>query len=181
VQASNGTLTATDRISINDEFSSLVTELDRIAQTTSFNGTDLLDGDTSAGITFQVGAANNANNRITVSITSLRQDDISTSALASNTVSTVAGARNTMGIIDSAISTLNTERSTLGSAQNRLTVTIENLGTQIENLSASKSRIMDADVAKETANLTRSQILVQAGLSVVAQANAAPQSALSLL
>jgi flagellin len=86
-----------------------------------------------------------------------------------------------MGIIDNAISKLSTQRSKLGAAQNRLTVTIENLGSQVENLSASRSRIVDADVAKESANLTKYQILVQAGLSVVAQANASPQAALSLL
>jgi flagellin len=181
VQSANGTLTSGDRAFLNTEYNSLVAELDRIAQTTDFNGTDLLDGDASAGIVFQVGAANNTNNRITVSITNMQTSSLTSSSLASNTISTVANARNTMDIIDTAINTISTQRSVLGASQNRLTVTIENLGTQVENLSASRSRIMDADIAKETANLTRAQILVQAGLSVVAQANAAPQSALSLL
>jgi flagellin len=181
VQSANGTLTSGDRAFLNTEYNSLVAELDRIAQTTDFNGTDLLDGDASAGIVFQVGAANNTNNRITVSITNMQTSSLTSSSLASNTISTVANARNTMDIIDTAINTISTQRSVLGASQNRLTVTIENLGTQVENLSASRSRIMDADIAKETANLTRAQILVQAGLSVVAQANAAPQAALSLL
>jgi flagellin len=181
VQSSNGTLSATDRVSINDEYDNLVAEFDRIASTTSFNGTDLLDGDISGGITFQVGAANAANNRITVSVADVTEDAVTSAALAAQTVSTVAGARTAMDVIDNAIASLSSQRSNIGAAQNRLTVTIENLGTQIENIAASKSRIMDADVAKETANLTKSQILVQAGLSVVAQANAAPQSALSLL
>jgi flagellin len=181
VQAANGTLSAADRISVDTEYDSLVSELDRIAQTTSFNGTDLLDGDSSAGITFQVGAGSGANDRIVVSIASVRQSTIATADLTSQTLSTATGARSAMGIIDNAISKLSTQRSKLGAAQNRLTVTIENLGSQVENLSASRSRIVDADVAKESANLTKYQILVQAGLSVVAQANASPQAALSLL
>ncbi len=181
VQAANGTLTANDRISLNDEFGSLVSELDRIANTTSFNGTDLLDGSSSTGITFQVGANDSANDRVVVSIANMDAGSIGSSDLAAESISTVADARTAMGVIDSAIATVASQRSGLGSFQNRLNVTIENLGSQIENLSAAKSRIMDADIAKETAALTRSQILVQAGLSVVAQSNAAPQAALSLL
>jgi flagellin len=181
VQSANGTLTASDRGFLDTEFDSLVAELDRIAQTTSFNGTDLLDGDASAGIAFQVGANNNANNRITVSITNMREDNIASAELTSQQLTSVGFARTALGVIDDAINTIASERANLGASQNRLTVTIENLGTQIENLSASKSRIMDADIAKESANMTKAQILVQAGLSVVAQANAAPQSALSLL
>jgi flagellin len=181
VQSANGTLSAADRISVDTEFDSLVSELDRIAQTTSFNGTDLLDGDQATGVTFQVGAGSGANDRIVVSIASVLQSAIASQNLTAQTLSTVAGARTAMGVIDSAISTLSTQRSKLGASQNRLTVTIENLGSQVENLSASRSRIVDADVAKESANLTKYQILVQAGLSVVAQANASPQAALSLL
>jgi flagellin len=181
VQSANGTLSAADRVFLDTEFDSLVAEIDRIASVTNFNGTDLLDGDAAAGIVFQVGANNTANDRITISILNAQTASLTASSLASNTISTVAGARNTMGVIDSAINSIASQRSKLGAAQNRLTVTIENLGSAVENLSASRSRIVDADIAKETANLTRYQILVQAGLSVVAQANIAPQAALALL
>jgi flagellin len=181
VQSANGTLSAADRVSVDTEFDSLVLELDRIAQVTNFNGTDLLDGDSAAGITFQVGSGSTANDRIVVSIANVRQGSVGNAALTAQTLSTVTGARTAMGVIDNAISKLSTQRSKLGAAQNRLSVTIENLGSAVENLSASRSRIIDADVAKETANLTKYQILVQAGLSVVAQANASPQAALSLL
>jgi flagellin len=181
VQSANGTLSAADRVFLDTEFDSLVAEIDRIASVTNFNGTDLLDGDAAAGIVFQVGANNTANDRITISILNAQTASLTASSLASNTISTVAGARNTMGVIDSAINSIASQRSKLGAAQNRLTVTIENLGSAVENLSASRSRIVDADIAKETANLTKYQILVQAGLSVVAQANIAPQAALALL
>jgi flagellin len=181
VQSANGTLSASDRVFLDTEYDSLVAELDRIASVTNFNGTDLLDGDAAAGIVFQVGANDTANDRITISILNAQTASLTASSLASNTISTVAGARNTMGVIDSAINSIASQRSKLGAAQNRLTVTIENLGSAVENLSASRSRIIDADVAKESANLTKYQILVQAGLSVVAQANIAPQAALALL
>jgi flagellin len=181
VQSANGTLSAADRVFLDTEFDSLVAEIDRIAQVTNFNGTDLLDGDASAGIVFQVGANNTANDRITISVTNARQDSIASQTLTAQTISTVAGARTSMGVIDDAINSIASQRSKLGAVQNRLTVTIENLGSAVENLSASRSRIVDADIAKETANLTKYQILVQAGLSVVAQANASPQAALSLL
>ncbi len=90
-------------------------------------------------------------------------------------------SQNSLGIIDAAVAQISTVRATLGATQNRLTVTIDNLGTSVENLAASNARIRDADIAKETAVLTKNQILVQAGVSVLAQANSAPQVALSLL
>jgi flagellin len=181
VQASNGSLTDGDRSFLHVEFVSLTEELDRIAAVTSFNGTQLLDGSAAAGIAFQVGANNTTNDRITISIADLNSGTIASQALSAQNISTVAGARVSLDVIDDAIDAIASQRADLGAAQNRLTVTIENLGTAVENLSASKARISDADIAKETAELTKYQILVQAGLSVVAQANQNTQYALNLL
>ena len=184
VQSANGTLTNTDRSFLHSEFNTLVSELDRIADTTEFNGRKLLNGSASAGVSFQVGANNTSNDRITVSITNVGTKKIGTSttnSLFSQSLSTASKAQASLSVIDDAISDLSTVRAKLGSAQNRLDVSIENLGSTKENLSAANARIRDVDVAKETANMTKGQILVQAGISVLAQANQSPQAALSLL
>ena len=184
VQSSNGTLTTSDRSFIDSEFRSLVNEMDRIVSTTEFNGRKLLNGSASAGVSFQVGANNTSNDRITVSITNVGTKKIgssTTNSLFSQSLSTASKAQASLSVIDDAISDLSTVRAKLGSAQNRLDVSIENLGSGIENLSAANARIRDVDVAKETANMTKGQILVQAGISVLAQANQSPQAALSLL
>ena len=184
VQSSNGTLTTSDRSFIDSEFRSLVNEMDRIVSTTEFNGRKLLNGSASAGVSFQIGINNTANDRITVSITNVGTKKIGTSttnSLFSQSLSTASKAQASLSVIDDAISDLSTVRAKLGSAQNRLDVSIENLGSGIENLSAANARIRDVDVAKETAALTRGQILSQAGISVLAQANQAPQAALSLI
>ena len=184
VQSSNGTLTTSDRSFIDSEFRSLVNEMDRIVSTTEFNGRKLLNGSASAGVSFQIGINNTANDRITVSITNVGTKKIGTSttnSLFSQSLSTASKAQASLSVIDDAISDLSTVRAKLGSAQNRLDVSIENLGSTKENLSAANARIRDVDVAKETANMTKGQILVQAGISVLAQANQSPQAALSLL
>ena len=184
MQSSSDTLTSSDRSFIDSEFRSLVDEMDRIVSTTEFNGRKLLNGSASAGVSFQVGANNTANDRITVSITNVGTKKIgssTTNSLFSQSLSTASKAQASLSVIDDAISDLSTVRAKLGSAQNRLDVSIENLGSGIENLSAANARIRDVDVAKETAALTRGQILSQAGISVLAQANQAPQAALSLI
>ena len=184
VQSSSDTLTSSDRSFIDSEFRSLVNEMDRIVSTTEFNGRKLLNGSASAGVSFQIGINNTANDRITVSITNVGTKKIGTSttnSLFSQSLSTASKAQASLSVIDDAISDLSTVRAKLGSAQNRLDVSIENLGSGIENLSAANARIRDVDVAKETAALTRGQILSQAGISVLAQANQAPQAALSLI
>ena len=183
IQSANGSLTDTDRTFLHAEFSTLVGEIDRIASSTDFNARKLLNGSASAGVAFQVGAGNTTNDRITISIANAQTSRLGTAGTKLNTmaVSTVTKARNSLGVIDAALTQISNIRSTLGASQNRLNVTIDNLGTSIENLSASNARIRDADVARETANLTRAQILVQAGVSVLAQANQSPQIALSLL
>lgn len=183
IQSSNGSLTDTDRTFIDGEFQTLVGEVDRIAGNVDFNGRKLLNGSASAGIQFQVGPGNTSNDRITVSIANAQTSQLGTAGTKLNTVgvSTITKSQDSLGIIDAAITQLSNVRSTLGASQNRLNVTIDNLGTSIENLAASNARIRDVDVARETASLTRAQILVQAGVSVLAQANQAPQIALSLL
>lgn len=185
VQSSNGTLSSSDREFLNDEFSSLRTELDRIADTTEFNGIKLLQGSASAGVDFQIGINDSANDRITVKITSSRSDDLGGTAaslkLDQQSISQASKAQDSLASIDKAINQLSSVRSGLGSSQNRLSISVDNLGSTVENLAAANQRIRDVDVAKETANLTKSQILVQAGLSVLAQANQSPQIALSLI
>ncbi|MEO1267054.1 MAG: flagellin [Myxococcota bacterium] len=184
VQSSNGTLTNTDRSFLDSEFKTLVAELDRIADTTEFNGRKLLNGSASAGIAFQIGINDNSSDRITVSIMNVKASNLgvtTTNSLFSQSLSTASAAQSSLSVIDAAIADLSTVRAKLGSAQNRLNVSIENLGSSIESLSAANARIRDVDVARETANLTKGQILVQAGISVLAQANQSPQVALSLL
>ncbi len=178
VQAANGTLNTGQRSYLNQEFSDLKSEIDRIAATTEFNGVQLIDGSQVAGISFQVGAGNTGNDQITVSILTT-----GTTALGINaeTVSTGTKASAAISALDAAIDSLASRRATLGAAQNRLQVTMSNLETYATNLAAANSRIVDVDVAAETANLTKQQILVQAGTAMLAQANQGPQVALNLL
>ena len=180
VQASNGTLGTSERNAINDEFTALRAEIDRIASVTEFNGQKLIDGSLSTGLSFQVGLNNNATtDRITVSVSSSVATALGLSTAM--TLSTATGAQASLGIIDSAISTVSTRRGDLGAIQNRLYSTINNLAAAHENLSAANSRIRDTDVASESASLMRSQILMQSGIAVLAQANQLPSLALSLL
>ena len=203
VQSSNGTLGSTERGYIQTEFTQLSGEINRIGAVTNFNGQKLLDGSASAGLTFQVGINNTANDRISMSITKLTTSTLGSASLhvASASLSTVTNARAAMGVFDKAIQQLSTAakaqsaigafdkaiqqlsqaRAKVGATQNRLSVTVSNLASQQEHLSAANSRIRDVDVASETAAMTKSQILSQAGLAVLAQANQLPQSALSLL
>lgn len=175
VQAANGTLSTTDRDTINTEVTSLISELDRIATTTNFNGVSLLDG-TGTTASIQVGI--NANETIDVSL-----QDVTTTTLGVDSVATdsVANANLAITSIDSAIDDLNTSRGSLGASQNRLNSAFTSIQSARENLAASESRIRDVDVAQETADLTRNTILQQAAVSVLAQANVQPQLALRLL
>lgn len=178
VQSRNGTLNATQRGFLNDEFGALRSEVDRIVATTEFNGVNLIDGTQSAGLDFQIGAGTTANDRLTVSIATS-----SASALGINasTISTTAGSDAAITALDTAIEGVSSRRAGLGAVQNRLSTTISNLDTYSTNLSAANSRIVDVDVASETAEMTKNQILVQAGVSMLAQANQGPSLALSLL
>jgi flagellin len=182
VQSANSTLGSTERGYIQTEFTQLSAEINRIGAVTEFGGQKLLDGSASTGLSFQVGIYNSANDRIAMSITKLTTSTLgSTTKLSAASLSTVANAQTAIGVFDKAIQQLSQARAKVGASQNRMQVTISNLSSSHENLSAANSRIRDVDVAEETANLTKSQILSQAGLAVLSQANQLPQSALSLL
>ena len=179
VQAANGGSMATsDRSALDLEFKQLTSEIDRIVSVTKYNGQVLLDGSMSSGTSFQVGISNTTNDRITLSVMPSGTSAIS---VGTSSVSSVTQARLSITQIDTAISAVATRRNTLGATQNRLEITISNLSSIHENLSSANSRIRDVDVAAETAELAQNQILMQAGISVLGQANQLPSMVLSLL
>lgn len=182
--ASEGSVSNTERSFLQNEFSSLQSEITRIASSTKFGGRTLLDGTlsgTANALTFQVGIFNNsAVDRISLSVGDATASGLSIST-SSAAVSTVGSAQSALATIDSALSSVSTLRGNLGAAQNRLQSTINNLAVSLENLSSANSRIRDVDVASETAALTRAQVLQQAGIAVLAQANVTSQVALTLL
>jgi flagellin len=190
VQARNSTNSNQDKDSLDKEFGELAKEIQRVLGGTTFNGKNVLGGEAGTQ-TFQVGANTTANDSI---------DIVTTNMVTAATITTVAGTDNTganrAGIgslanstmlatviadIDAALDTVNSERATLGASQSRFDAVISNLMIASENQSAARSRIMDADYAAETANLSRAQILQQAGNAMVAQANQLPQLVLRLL
>jgi flagellin len=179
VQAANGDLTSNARSDLDTEFQLLKAEIDRLAQATKFNGKDMLAG-TQTTFDFQVGIGSTSSDIISVMFGGVSLSNFGISA------STVAGTDRTAALssldqLDIAIELVSSRRASLGSAQNRLTVSQSNSQTVRTNLSASTSRIRDLDVAEETAQLARNQVLMQAGTSVLAQANTLPRMALSLL
>ena len=178
VQAANTSSNNTTSLgAIQDEIDELGSALTDIAERTNFNGTDLLTAAAASdGLTFQVGADNGD----TLSVT-LTDIEAVASAVAAIDVSTATGAASAIAEADTQITAVSTARGTLGAAQNRLEHTINSLNVSVENLSASESRIRDTDMAQEMVAFTRAQILSQAGTSMLAQANQAPQSVLSLL
>ena len=178
VQSANGTASGSDRDTMNQEFQQLVLEIDRIAQATSFNGNNLLDGSVPS-IVFQIGENTVADvDTMDITLTSAR-----VSALTIDSLDIGSGGDQNAAItnIDSAISSITQLRGQLGAYQNRLEATVNNIAVSLENLQAAESQIRDVDVAIETANLTRLSIMQQAGISILAQANVQPQGALSLL
>ena len=183
VQSSNSTLGSTERGYIQTEFSQLSSEIDRISKVTDFNGQKLLDGSASTGLTFQIGIQNTTNDRLAMSITKLDTSTLGSTTLhiSAASLSTATNAQLAIGTFDKAIQQLSQARAKVGATQNRMTVTVSNLAVAQENLTAANSRIRDVDVASESANLTKAQILSQAGLAVLSQANQIPQAALSLL
>ncbi|MDJ0624007.1 MAG: flagellin domain-containing protein [Desulfocapsaceae bacterium] len=183
VQSANDTNTDADRASLDAEYAQLISEIDRIAETTSFNGKVLLSGGFSGAgneAVFQVGA--NAGQTISVNIAAADTATLGSGTNISATgVSSRAAAGSAISLVDAAIGQIDTIRGDLGAVQNRFESTIANLSNVSENLSAARSRILDADIAQETSNMTKQNILQQAGVSILAQANQAPQLALSLL
>jgi flagellin len=178
VQSANDTNGASDRTSLDAEFSQLKAEIDRTFDATKFNGTSILN--TAATLNFQIGASNVAADQLAVTTSDL-SGGTGMTAVASGDITSLANAQSAIDDIDTALTEINGARATFGAMQNRFESVISNLQVSVENTEASRSRIMDADFAKETAALTRAQILQQAGTAMLAQANAAPQSVLSLL
>jgi flagellin len=182
VQSANGTLGASERSFIDAEAQQLISEIDRIAAVTDFNGVKMLS--TGSAISMQVDIGATANDSISVAFAKTDSVTLTVKYGVGNDVdlkTSAATAQAALAKIDAAINSLSTSRSTIGAAQNRLVVTINNLASAHENLSAANSRIRDVDVAQETAEMTRNQILSQAGIAVLAQANQLPSMALSLL
>jgi len=183
IQSASGTLLDAERVYINTEAVTLLQEIDRLADVTQFNGRVLLNGAASTGVgavslDVQVGIFDTVNDRITVTVSSAR-----TEALAVNnvTLDTSTNAQSALTSIDDAINSVSAIRSLLGATQNRLGSALTNLQTSVENLSAAESQIRDVDFASETADLSKNQILQQAGISVLSQANSGNQAVLSLL
>jgi flagellin len=177
VQASNGTLGDEERGYIETERAALTEELDRISAVTEYNGVAMLGAD-AGDIEMQVGIRGTDDDRITVSFAATDAAGLGVDAVNFNDA---AAAQDSLESIDDAINELSLNRANIGSSQNRLVVTMNNLAVAHENLSAANSRIRDVDIAEETASMTRNQILSQAGTSVLAQANQLPSAALSLL
>lgn len=180
IQAASDTIADTERGYVNNEIQQLKSEVDRIANSTEFNGTKLLNN-TSPPLDIQVGINNDSvNDRFTfdtndkaATLSSLGIGDVSTAKKEE--------AQNNLEKIDSAMNKLNSNRASLGALQNRLASTINNLGIYRENLEAANSRIRDTDMAEEASELTKANILTQAGVSVLGQANQNPQLALKLI
>jgi len=177
MQSSNGTMSGTDRDNIQQEYSALQSELSRIKESTKFNGVALLSA-TAAPVTFQVGLTADSNDQLQVDFGELNLTDLMGSNVSG---SDALAAQASLGTIDGAIQNISSQRAQLGAAMNRLTVVTQNIQTMRLNLSSANSRIRDTDVAEEMAQLSRTQILSQAGVSVLSQANQLPQLALNLL
>jgi flagellin len=181
VQAGSDTVGDKERGFINDEAQSLVTELDRIANVTAFNGTPLLNGQSEKGVLqFQVGIRNDEADRINFNA---GENDLTASNLGVEGLNyeDIDGALSSLDTIDDAIGNVFSARARLGAMQNKLHATVNNIGIMKENLSQARSRIADTDIATETSELVRTNILQSAGVSVLAQANSAPTQALKLL
>ena len=202
VQAANGTNTVADQASIKKEINSRLSEIDRSASTTQFNGTQLLDGSITS-INIQVGFGSSAGDKISISLKNMSATATSTGGVeglfgtsnalkftpvdaagtddAASAATNSGAAADDLVLIDKAIKSVDEQRSSLGAMQNQLASASTTIGTTITNMSASRSRIEDADYAVEVSNMTRAQILQQAGTSVLAKANQSTQGVMALL
>jgi flagellin len=178
VQAANDTNSTEDRDSIATEITARIAEIDRVAGSTQFNGTQLLDGSITDPLRIQVGSNTTTNDTIEITLTDATSATLGVDSLD---VSDTSSAQASIDSVDAALEAIDTARSGLGSLQNRFESAIANLQTNETNLSSARSRIEDADYAKEVSNMTRAQILQQAGTSVLSQANQVPQGVLKLL
>jgi flagellin len=179
VQAASDTIGDTERAFTDREFQSLKQEIQRISESTNFNGTPVLSG-REQPIDIQVGIYNTANDRLSYD-TKFADSRLEALGIPEDTVSNKLGAQMTLGRLDAGMRKVNEVRSTLGAMQNRLASTINNLSIYDENLSAANSRIRDVDVAEESSELVKQNILQQAGVAVLSQANSSQQQALKLL
>jgi flagellin len=185
VQARNATNSCSDKDSLDKEFQQLSKEITRVLGATSFNGKHILGADAGAK-DFQIGANTSTDDTITVTTANMATGDASVTAVTAATssigqVATATSIGKVIDNIDGAIDKVNSERAMYGATQSRFDSVISNLAVSVENQTAARSRIMDTDFAQETANLSRAQILQQAGNAMVAQANQLPQQVLSLL
>ncbi len=183
VQSASGTLQDSERAFINTEADALIEEIDRLSNVTQFNGRVLLNGASSAGtgtitLDVQVGIFSTTDDEISISISSAHSVALGVNGISLNSSS---GASSALDSLDDAIDTVSSIRSSIGATQNRLNSALANLQSSVENLSSAESQIRDVDFATETADLSRNQILQQAGISVLSQANSSSQSVLSLL
>ena len=184
VQARNSTNSSSDKDSLNKEFAQLQSEIQRVLGGTSFNGKHMLGADATA-MTFQIGANTTSNDVLTVTTSDMTTNTNITAVTGSSTVidntATDGAIATVINNLDTAIDTVNNQRATFGATQSRFDAIISSLQQGVEAQSAARGRIMDADFAAETANMSRAQILQQAGTAMVAQANQLPQGVLSLL
>ena len=184
VQARNSTNSSSDKDSLNKEFSQLQSEITRVLGGTAFNGKHMLGADATT-LNFQVGANTTVNDTVSISTTDMTSASQITAVTGSSAVIDSSATDGAIGTvidnIDKAIDNVNDTRATFGASENRFDSIISNLQTGVENQSAARSRIMDADFASETANMSRAQVLQQAGTAMIAQANQQPQQVLSLL
>jgi flagellin len=182
VQASNETYSTNDRSQMNTEYTNLVSEIERLVSVAQFNRQNILN-QTQTTFTIQLGIQNNADNRLEINLSTLNST-LGALGLGSSFQligSTIASAQANLAQIDKAVSSVNTRRAYLGAVQNRLENALNEATNYSENLAASASQILDVDYAEESANMTRFQIMQQAGVAALGQAKAIPQSVVSLL
>ncbi len=181
IKSANGTNQTEDQSYIQSEVDALIKEIDRVAETTTFNERMLLNGSWKAGVDLQVGAEGTVGNRISVSIEAMSSSGISINSLSKTGVASQTAAQNSISKIKTALTKISKQRSDLGAIQNRLEHTINNLDNVVENTTAAESAIRDTDMATEMVKYSNNQILAQAGQAMLAQSNQANQGVLSLL
>ena len=191
LQASNGTTTSADRNYLSSEYANLLSEIDRIAENTQWNGMTILNHGTTASSTFKYQVGANGGQTIAVDFGDMRNNGSGVFAalatgshatlVAATTASAITGGTSAVGLIDTAITAVNSQRATYGAAMNQLTYAVDNLSNVKVNSEAARSRVLDTDYAQETSELARTQIIQQAGTAMLAQANQLPQTVLSLL
>ncbi|ATX82961.1 flagellin [Mariprofundus ferrinatatus] len=179
-QAASANNGANERTKLAGEAANLLGQIDKIANGVNYNGTKLLDGSGASTTTFQVGAANSANDQVAVDFSADFTTATTGLGIAAIDLTTASGAATAIDTLNTALDGLTTDRASFGAAVNQLSYVSANLATQMEQVSASISTIKDADMAKEMADFTKSQVLVQAGTSMLAQANQSSQNVLSL-